>query len=463
MSGRKLPLRKNLFIGLILSFPLGLLCLANWGWAQKPKTPSPQNAVVIRSYLDTVELADKSYELDHNSDQTTDLSVHLLQTSQPDLQSRYVTLANAMRQGQFKIRENPSLYGAAAAANPAVRGYQQRYGPAVMAMNFGFGGGRGSFGGYSGRGGGGMYGQRGMGMFGGGQNRGMRSSGVFGGGRGGRGGYFGSSRSGRGGYGSGRFGSSRGYGSGGYGGYYQQTAPARRNSPLKNTSHVAETMEETPTLPETSESEAQEFALHVWCFEKGRNIADSMEAGSDESFAFSGMASPTVRRQLITTGMQSKAHRLVDAELKRFGVQSQTAAYHDIFKNESIAETIKYYENQAKKIAAENPQSIGLIVANRKGVILAADIYSSPDLFRQMLPLLMQSAALEVHDNKALSFQDAEPAPVEEFLTEIKEIATWQKKTTQSYQYVTKNLVGEGLFLSEGDKETFVHLEMYPR
>ena len=487
MSGHSIGCKKVLCLGLILAFLLGLLCLANWGWAQKTKTPSPQNALVIRSYLASVELADKSYELDHNSDQTTDLTVHLLQTSHPDLQSRYVTMANAMRQGQFKVRENPGLYGAAAAANPAVRGYQQRYGPAVMAMNFGFGGSRGGFGGgrggfgggrggygggRGGYGGSGMFGQRGMGMFGGGQNRGMRSSGVFGGGRGGRGGYgsgrgsrggYGSGRSGRGGFGSGRFGSSRGYGSSGYGGYYQQTVPARGNSTLENPSPAARTLEESTTLPETSESEAQEFALHVWCFEKGRIIADSMDAGSDESFAFSGMSSPTVRRQLITTGMQTKAHRLVDAELKRLGVQSQTASYHDIFKNESIAETIKYYENQAKKIAAENPQSIGLIIANRKGTILAADIYSSPDLFRQMLPLLMQSAALEVHQNNDLSFQDTTPAPVEEFLTEIKDITAWQKKTTQSYQYVTKTLVGEGLFLSDDGKETFVHLEMYPR
>ena len=214
---------------------------------------------------------------------------------------------------------------------------------------------------------------------------------------------------------------------------------------------------------EIREPEVPEFALHVWCFEKGRNIADSMAAGSDESFAFAGMASPTVRRQLITTGTQSKAHRIIDSEFRRLGVQSETAAYHDIFKHNSIAATIRYYETQAKKIAAENPQAVGLVVADRKGNILAADIYSSPDLFRQMLPLLLQSAALEVHGNKDLSFQNTTPAPVEEFLAEIKDITAWQKKTTQSYQYVTKTLVGEGLFLADGDKENFVHLEMYPR
>ena len=165
MSGHSFRCKKFLCMGLILAFLLGFLCLANWTWAQKSKTPSPQNALVIRSYLATVELADKSYELDHNSNQTTDLSVHLLQTSQPDLESRYITLANAMRQGQFKVRENPSLYGPAAAANPAVRGYQQRYGPAVMAMNFGGSGGRG--GSFGGRGGGFGFGR------GGGQGRGF--------------------------------------------------------------------------------------------------------------------------------------------------------------------------------------------------------------------------------------------------------------------------------------------------
>jgi len=206
-----------------------------------------------------------------------------------------------------------------------------------------------------------------------------------------------------------------------------------------------------------------EFALHVWCFEEGRNIADSMEAGSDESFAFSGMASPTVRRQLITTGTQRKAHRIVAGELRRLGVNSETNAYHDIFKNERIAETLKYYDTQAKKIVAENPQAVGLIVANREGRILAADVYSSPDLFRQMLPLLLQSAALEVYGKKALSFQDATPAPVQDFLTEIKEITGWEKKTTQSYLYITEKLVGEGLFVAEDNKEKFVHLEMYRR
>jgi ARG/rhodanese/phosphatase superfamily protein len=462
MSSRSLPMRKGLFIGLIFLFLLGFLCLTNGSWAQKNKAPSGQNAAVIRSFLDTVELADKTYELDHDGNQTTDLTVHLLQTAQPDLESRYITLANAMRQGQLKLRENPSLYGAAAVANPGVRGYQQRYGPAVMAMNFGggrggsFGGGRGGRGGSFGGGrGGGMFGQGGMGMMGGGQNRGMRGGGVYGGGgRGGRGG-IGGGRGGRGGYGSGR--SSRGgYGSGGYG-------STRGYGAAVNPSPVAVETTAEAVAPQMQVPEPPEFALHVWCFEKGRIIADSMEAGSDESFAFSGMASPTFRRQLITTGMQTKAHRNIDAELKRLGVQSETAAYHDIFKNEAIAETIKYYENQAKKIAAENPQSIGLIVANREGRILAADIYSSPDLFRQMLPLLLQSAALEVHGNKALSFQDTTPAPVEEFLTEIKEITAWRKKTIQTYKYVTEKLVGEGVFVSNGSQEKFVHLEMYPR
>ncbi len=467
MSGHSLGCKKFLCIGLFVSFLFGFLCLANWTWARKSKTPSPQNAVVIRSYLATVELADKSYELDHNGDQTTYLTVHLLETSQPDLESRYITLANAMRQGQFKVRENPSLYGPAAAATPVVRGYQQRYGPAVMAMNFSYGGGQG-----------GMYGQRGMGMMGGGQHRGRRSSGVFGGGRGGygagrggRGGY-GTGRGGRGSYGGGRYGGAgrygaMGYGQGGYGRGYgsnvnPQVAPAGESNAVMNPSTEAKKNDKAEPS-KTREPEVPEFALHVWCFEKGRIIADSMAAGSDESFAYGGMASPTVRRQLITTGTQSKAHRIIDAELKRLGVQSKTAAYHDIFKNNSIAATIKYYETQAKKIAAENPQAVGLIVADHKGKILAADIYSSPDLFRQMLPLLMQSAALEVYGNKDLSFRDTTPAPVEQFLHEIKTITAWQKNTTQTYQYITKTLVGEGLFLSDGGQETFVHLEMYPR
>ena len=82
MSGHSVGCKKFLCIGLFVAFLFGLLCLANGTWARKSKTPSPQNAAVIRSYLATVELADKTYELDHDGNQTTDLTVHLLQTSQ---------------------------------------------------------------------------------------------------------------------------------------------------------------------------------------------------------------------------------------------------------------------------------------------------------------------------------------------------------------------------------------------
>lgn len=416
MSGHSFQCRKCLCLDVIVMFLIGSLCLAKGAWAEELTVSSSQNAAAIRSYLATVELSGKSYDLDHNRDVTVDLVVHLLHSSQPDLESGYVTLPNAMRQGQLVLRENPQLYGPAAAANPAVRGYQQRYGPAVMAMNYRPG--RSQSLNPSG-----IFSQRGQLMPGGGQDRAMPNSGILGRGRRSRGNF--PSRQGR------RY------------GMYDQSSSSHGSN------------------------ESEEFALRTWCFEKGRIIADSMDAGSDEAFTVSGMASPTLRRQLITTASQTKVHRLIDVELHRLGVQSRTAAYtaayNDIFKDHNIAKTLGYYETRAKEVAAENPESVGLIVADRKGNILAADIYASPDLFRQMLPLLLQSAALEVHGNNDLSFQDTTPAPVAEFLSEIKDSTAWQKNTSQSYRYLTDTLVGEGLVLTDGNQETFVHLEIYPR
>ncbi|MBN1845726.1 MAG: hypothetical protein JW810_08595 [Sedimentisphaerales bacterium] len=384
-----------------------------------------QETQAITDFLSSLERAGGPMAFDHNADGRADMQVYPLRTRTPDDQTSYVTLSQAMQTGQFVLREDPRNYNANYFNSPLVQNLQQRYGPNVVAQYTGSSN---------------VFAQRGTGIQGGGQNRSFGSSGVYGRssgsyGRSSRG--TGSRGSRTGSYGTG--GTRGSYGTGGYRGAYLSGGRSDM----------------------VAAAEPADMELQLWCFEKNRIIPQAIQSGNSDLFNFAGLASPSVRRKLVTASSQKQVDRIVARELQRLGVQSRTLALHDIFTEPSIYDTMRFYAQQSQEILASCPDSTGMMVLDGSGRILCLDVYANVDLFRQMLPSLLQSAALDVY-----AAAPAEPVASDslaaEFLIRVQTLNDWEKVSRQAYQHVSNTLVGEMVLLGDAGQTRMVHLEIYP-
>jgi hypothetical protein len=473
----------------------------------------------LTEFLSSVELGERAYDFDHNGDGVADMHVYPLITANPDLKTKYITLEEAVKKKQIVLKENignrslnkkdaPSSYSIVAQIG-MVGGSRSGYGGYGRG---GYGGyGRGGYGGY-GRGGyggsGSGYGSSiyygGGGMMGGGwQSRGFGSGGILGGssgyGRGGYGGYgrggyggggygrggyggggYGRGGYGRGGYGRGGYGGYGGYGSGrgGYGGYRGYGGSGIRggfgfrndNSGESDSKTVvasggigpARTKSRSPQSTASLEpADGAEVELGTFCFEKWRLIEESRRMGEAEFFAYVGMASPFVRKELVLFPNQTNIDLTIQKELGKLGVHSSTNALADVLKNPAIKQIINYYVAGSKEVL-RNKGISGMIVTSSNKV-LCADIYSSPGLFRKMFPQLMQSAALGVCQTDKRGRKYLEKSDVEKFLRDLKQVEKVKRESSQTYRLFYPKVVSSAELYSDENGTRVVHLEAYPR
>jgi len=191
-------------------------------------------------------------------------------------------------------------------------------------------------------------------------------------------------------------------------------------------------------------------------------IEESRRLGEPEYFYYAGMASPFVRKELVLFPNQIKAHIAIERELRRLGVYSRTKALADVFKDRNIKEIIDYYVANSKEVLEKNKGISGMIVTSRNR-ILCADIFPSPDLFKQMFPQLMQSAALGVFRTHEKSKKHLGEADVEAFLHGLKSVEKLKKETSQTYRLCSPTLVSEAVLHSDENGMKLVHIEAYPR
>jgi len=427
---KKLHSSHWLISGVFLSF----LALFIPAVSANPDNSSPPAAhQEIQQFLDSVILTAHPYQFDHNNDGKIDMTIYPLKTTSPDLASTYTTIDQAIGQQRFVFREDPRNYRPSLKRpnfneNTAVygpsRGNPGNYGPGIVGQSFG----RSR-----------TFYQSGQMFRGGGQNRGIGGGGVLGGSRDRRyrnqGGYQGSRTYGR----------TRD--SGPYR-YRNRPSYSRRSSPNNSLS--------APT------GRAREFEMDVFCFEKNRPIVQSIRSGSPKEFTYGGMASPTLRKQLILTNRQPDIHRIIAAELKRLGITSRSEAFTDILHQPEIQQTIDYYVLHTAKILRENEEITGMIIARGDGEILCGDVYASSDLFTKMFPHLIQSAALDVYlPRKTRRYIPKNNA--ENFLKTMTQPQTWQPQTFQTFRLISPEMVGEIVVDTEADIPTIVHFEAYPR
>ena len=418
---------------IVRAFVLGILVFAipssepETALGRTRKRYKVQAKETVTRFLSSVRLVKKGYDFDHDGDGLVDMSVYLLKTEDPDLESKYLTVEEAISKKQLIIKENPSL--SVVRKDP----------PSSYSV----------FGQYSGSRP--LYSPRGGQLGAGWQNRGFRRGGVIGGGSYGRR-YYEGSGSGRRRYGRGY---GRGYRHGGFSGIGSEDSGLsglgfeRKFQPGQNKNTVEPV-------------EQPGFEIDALCFEKWRLIEESRKLGEPEYFYYAGMASPFVRKELVLFPNQIKAHIAIEKELRRLGIHSRTKALADVFKDRNIKEIIDYYVANSKEVLEKNKGISGMIITSRNR-ILCADIFPSPDLFKQMFSQLMQSAALGVCRTHEKSKKDLGKADVEEFLHSLKSVEKLKKETSQTYRLCSPRLVSEAVLYSDEDGMRLVHIEAYPR
>ncbi len=371
-------------------------------------TAGTQNDIKrISGFVASIEPIGRPYAFDHDGDGDIDMAVQLVKTRAPDLTTDYVTLQEALAGGSLVLRENPQNYLRAKGAFAA--------GTSVVAQRSG---GRPA------------YYQGGTMLTGGGQNRGFGQSGFIGSGVRGQG-------SGTRGYGTRS--ARRGMGRVGLG---QNGAGARTVAAVSPGGVV----------------------LDALCFEKGRNIRESMRAGSSERFSYAGMASPSVRQKLVLSSRQVKIDRAIAAELRRLRVSSRTRALSDALDGRSAEATVSYCTDRSREVLPKSQDATGMVVTDGKGRILCADFYASPALFKKMSAQLIQSAALEVCPQARRTRGRSTATDADALLRSLSDPEGWTCRSPGTYRLISPGVVAQTMIRPGGDGgTTIVHLEAYPR
>ncbi|MDH4240278.1 MAG: hypothetical protein OEW48_12015 [Phycisphaerae bacterium] len=395
---------------------------------------------IITKFLSSVELGKDVYDFDHDKDGAVDMYIYPLITTNPDLETNYITLEEASKKREIILKEDPRVI-------PNGNNPQGSYPILTRYSGSGYGA---TFTQYPSFGYGPSYYPRG-GMLGGGwQNRGFGSGGILGG-------Y------GPGGYGPGGY---RGYpGYRGYGGYGFKEEDFEENDFRKIAAFAMEDFSfeniKAKHLSLDSSNNNIETKVDALCFEKWRLIEESRFRGQPIRFSYVGMASPFIRKELISFPNQINIHIAIEKELRKLGVYSSTMAFADVFKNKNIKEVINYYITNSKKVF-ENKDIAGMIITDRNK-ILCADVYSSPDLFKKMYSQLMQSSALGVLQKDRRSRTHPQEADVKEFLYNLKNVENLKKETSQTYKLFYRKIISGAELYSDKNGTRVVHLEAYPR
>ena len=397
----------------------------------KPETVRAKET--IARFLSSVRLMKKAYDFDHNGDGHVDMSVYLLKTEEPDLKTKYTTLPEAIKKKQLILRENPNL-SVGRKDPPSSYSIFAQY---ISSRP--------------------LYYPRGGQVRGGWQNRGFRSGGILG-----RGYYGPGTYGGRGYYDS--YGSGRGSYGRRYPGYYNYDGFSGTGFKDSDLSGVGsrDQFQSQEIANSTEPAEKPGLEVDALCFEKWRLIEESRRLGEPEYFAYVGMASPFVRKELTMFSNQARAHKAIERELRRLGIRSKTRALADVFNDQKIKEIIDYYVANSKEVLDKNKGVSGMIITSNNR-ILCADLYASPLLFEKMFSQLMQSAALGVCRVRQKHKEVLSQSDVEKFLADIKQVQKLKKEGWQTYRLCAQTLVSAAELYADQSETKLVHLEAYPR
>lgn len=85
---------------LLFAALFGSKAIAN---TRKPRIKAKQ---IITKFLSSVELGKDVYDFDHDNDGAVDMYIYPLKTTNPDLETKYITLEEASNKQQIILKEN---------------------------------------------------------------------------------------------------------------------------------------------------------------------------------------------------------------------------------------------------------------------------------------------------------------------------------------------------------------------
>jgi len=432
--------RKIAYIFILLFWLFPLSRFGNARVPANPRRPADiQAGEAINDFLRSIEVAAMPHTFDHDKDGSSDMWLFPLKNLNPDSKTKYITLQEAMTQDKLLLKEHPQVA-------PRTDNLQTGDYPVVAQFL-----GSGSYG-YR------PYYPRG-GMLGGGwQSRGFGIGGILGP-------YsYGASM-----YRPGSYGRYPG-GYHGFSGYSQSNAltddfAESGMSGSYSDGCIFEDSGDSAQFPDSVRAGQRRvkpgIKMSALCFEQWRLIDESRLRGEPEYFYYAGLASPYIRKNLLLFPMQNNIHKAVSKELKTLGVRSKTRAFIDILQDEDIKAVIDYYLDRAEQIAGDKSIS-GIVIAD-KSKILALDVYSSPQLFRKMLPQLMQSAAIGACHRQRRNLRRIRTNDVEDFFTELGRTRKLTRESPRTYKLSTPRFISGVELLVEKRLMDVVHLEAFPR
>ena len=128
----------------------------------------------------------------------------------------------------------------------------------------------------------------------------------------------------------------------------------------------------------------------VFCVEHGRWVSKTESFKSGRAMAGAGI------RQRAPAG-QAAVWQEVAGEQARLSAPSATGALSSIHDSAEVQRKIKPYARDLSDLPDDFPKACGVVAAVR-GDIIAADLFSSPALFRQLWPKLLDSYVIDALD-----------------------------------------------------------------
>jgi len=208
-----------------------------------------------------------------------------------------------------------------------------------------------------------------------------------------------------------------------------------------------------------------ELVVPVFCVEHGRW---SGAAGRGERFSTGhSLASAEVRG--AGRAGQGAVWSRVEESQARLRAPSTTGALRSVHDSEEVRQHMKPYLSALSDLPDEDAKACG-VVAMVDHEMLAADLFSSPSLFRQLWPDLLEAYVIDALEQvesdhpRAHPYQQKgrpDPQPVERWLSGMKRAERTPRDTPGAgtlYDVSARDFRGRALVWDRG----VVHLEMFP-
>jgi hypothetical protein len=130
--------------------------------------------------------------------------------------------------------------------------------------------------------------------------------------------------------------------------------------------------------------------LPVYCVEAGRWHHVSGEFKSEKNLGTYTMRGAA---QSLSGNNQMEIWNKVAESNRKMGVSSDTEAYQDAFRTEEVAKLVSDVEQKFKDLPLLENETVGVVIGLGDQII-GVDIFSDPDLFRELWPKIIRSCVL---------------------------------------------------------------------